>query len=88
MTIQHTDTGTDRTDFVRQWEEWHAQHEQNLADPHGFLAVTSLRWLDGEPTRFPDAPGGWSSTDDGVTVQLDEGEELTVQGAVVRGQYH
>lgn len=87
MTIQHTDTGTDPTDFIRQWEEWHAQHEQNLADPHGFLAVTSLRWLDGDPARFPDAPGAWSSTDDGVTVQLDEGEELTVQGTVLRGRY-
>ncbi|WP_055590917.1 DUF1684 domain-containing protein [Peterkaempfera griseoplana] len=84
MTVQDID----RAGFHREWEEWHAGHERALADPHGFLAVTSLRWLDAEPTRFPDAPGAWSSTADGVTVQLDDGEELTVDGAVVHGRHH
>ncbi|MEU2629865.1 DUF1684 domain-containing protein [Kitasatospora sp. NPDC007106] len=77
-----------REAFARDWEQWHAEHEKVLTDPHGFLAVTSLRWLDAKPTRFPDAPGAWSSTADGVTVELGEGEELTVRGAVVRGRYH
>ncbi|KIF71731.1 hypothetical protein HY68_29335 [Streptomyces sp. AcH 505] len=83
MTIQDTD----RAGFVQQWEKWHEEHERSLADPHGFLAVTSLRWLDAEPARFPDAPGVWSTTEDGVVVELAEGEELTVDGEVVQGRH-
>ncbi|SEG55532.1 hypothetical protein SAMN05216223_106208 [Actinacidiphila yanglinensis] len=85
MTAQAEETG--RTTFTEEWEQWHARHEEALADPHGFLAVTSLRWLDATPTRFPDAPGAWSSTDAGVVVDLDEGEELTLDGQVLRGRH-
>ncbi|WP_329371182.1 DUF1684 domain-containing protein [Streptomyces sp. NBC_00669] len=85
MTAQAEET--DRASFAREWEEWHAAHERVLADPHGFLAITSLRWLDATPTRFPDAPGAWSSTHDGVVVELDDGEELTLDGQVLRGRH-
>ena len=83
MTVQETD----RVEFVQQWEEWHREHDRQFAAPHGFLAVTSLRWLDAEPTRFEDAPGAWSSTAEGVVVELDEGERLTVDGVAVRGRH-
>ncbi|MFJ8864196.1 DUF1684 domain-containing protein [Streptomyces sp. NPDC102473] len=83
MTVQDID----RAAFVREWEQWHREHEEVLAGPHGFLAITSLHWLSAEPTRFEDAPGAWSSTPEGVVVELAEGEELTVDGTVVRGQY-
>lgn len=89
MTIQETDpTAFDRADFDRAWQRWHDAHEEALADPHGFLAVTGLHWLDTEPARFPDAPGAWWSTEDGVSVRLDEGEEISVDGTVVRGTHH
>ncbi len=78
---------TDRARFVERWERWRAERERALTDPHGFLAVTSLRWLDGEPTRFPDAPGAWHTGDEGVVVELAEGEELTVGRVAVRGRY-
>ncbi|WP_328535801.1 DUF1684 domain-containing protein [Streptomyces sp. NBC_00344] len=95
MTVQETGTDTgrhlgtdlDRAQFVQQWEQWHDEQERHLTAPHGFLAVTSLRWLDSEPARFPDAPGAWSSTDEGVVVHLDEGEELTVDGTPVHGRH-
>lgn len=70
------------------WAEWHADHERNLADPHGFLAITSLNFLDATPRRFPDAPGEWSTGPDGVTVELAEGESLTVDGAEVTGRHN
>jgi hypothetical protein len=85
MTVQAEQT--DRAAFVEEWERWHAAHEKALADPHGFLAVTSLRWLDPTPTRFPDAPGAWSSTDEGVVVDLDDGEELVLDGRTLRGRH-
>jgi uncharacterized protein (DUF1684 family) len=83
MTVQHID----RVAFAQQWQQWHAEHERNLADPHGFLAITSLNWLSAEPARFEDAPGAWSSTDAGVTVRLAEGQQLTIDGAAVGGSY-
>jgi uncharacterized protein (DUF1684 family) len=78
---------TDRAAFVEDWERWHADHERQLADPHGFLAITSLRWLDEIPARFPDAPGAWSSTDEGVVVELADGEELLLDGQTLRGRH-
>ncbi|MFD4788970.1 DUF1684 domain-containing protein [Streptomyces sp. NPDC058459] len=74
--------------FTESWLDWYRAHEERLADPHGFLAVTSLNWLDEQPRRFPDAPGTWHTGPDGVTVALDDDEELTVAGEPVRGVHH
>ncbi|BDH06583.1 DUF1684 domain-containing protein [Streptomyces seoulensis] len=78
---------TDPHAFTESWQDWYRAHEERLADPHGFLAVTSLNWLDEHPQRFPDAPGAWHTGPGGVTVTLDEGEELTVAGVPVRGEH-
>ncbi|WP_039805268.1 DUF1684 domain-containing protein [Nocardia araoensis] len=73
--------------FVADWQDWHRGQEERLADPHGFLAITNLHWLAETPQRFPDAPGAWSTGADGVTVVLDDGEELVVDGTPVRGRH-
>jgi hypothetical protein len=83
MTVQDIDQST----FERDWSGWRRQHEAQLASPHGFLAITSINWLSGEPQRFGDAPGSWHAAPDGVTVDLDEGEELSVDGQPVSGRY-
>ena len=83
MAIQQVDRAT----FGLEWQEWHHQHERELADPHGFLAVTGLYWLTATPTRFPDAPGAWSSDDEGAKVSLEDDEELAVDGVAVHGTY-
>jgi uncharacterized protein len=82
MTIQEIDTA-----FGTEWAAWHAAHEKARADKHGFLAISGLHWLAEEPQRFPDAPGAWSTGPDGVVVELDEGEELIVDGETVRGRH-
>jgi uncharacterized protein len=69
------------------WAQWHAEHERNRADRHGFLAVTSLNFLTPEPQRFADAPGAWSTGPDGPVVDLADGESLTVDGRTVTGRY-
>ena len=69
------------------WAQWHAEHERQWADPHGFLAITSLNFLTGTPRRFPDAPGEWSTGADGVVVDLADGETLTVDDVTVTGRY-
>ncbi len=71
---------------------WHDAHERARASEHGFLAITSLRWLTPTPERFDDAPGTWSTSPDGPVVVLDDGQELSVGGTgrdatVVTGTY-
>lgn len=73
--------------FADAWRAWHAAHEAARASEHGFLAVTSLRWLGATPQRFPDAPGAWSSTTEGVVVELAAGESLVVDGVTVTGRH-
>ncbi|WP_433831449.1 DUF1684 domain-containing protein [Actinoplanes sp. CA-015351] len=73
--------------FQQQWDEWHTAHEKRRADPHGFLAITSLNWLNATPQRFDDAPGSWSTGPSGVVVSLADGEELVVDGVAVTGTH-
>ncbi len=74
-------------DFVAEWEAWREAREARLTSPHGFLAVTGLHWLTDEPQRFDDVPGAWSTTADGVVVDLAEGEELIVDGVALSGRH-
>src|SRR5207237_9802819 len=85
MTVH--DVTLDLKAFTDDWQDWHRQAEARLADPHGFLAITSLHWLSEEPQRFPDAPGAWTSDFDGVTVVLADDEELVIEGHPVRGTH-
>jgi uncharacterized protein (DUF1684 family) len=57
MTASVSETVPAVDDFTAEWNAWHRRQEARLADPHGFLAITSLNWLTDEPQRFPDAPG-------------------------------
>ena len=76
---------TETITFATEWQAWHDAHEKHRADPHGFLAITSLNWLDETPTRFPDAPGEWSTSAAGPVVSLAEGEEIVIDGRTVEG---
>ena len=83
MTVQDLDT----TAYAGQWEQWHRQHEAQLADPHGFLAITGLHWLTDDRSASPmrRAPGEPARR---VTVELDEGEDLILDGAPVTRRVH
>ncbi|MGW6359360.1 DUF1684 domain-containing protein [Streptomyces sp. NPDC055092] len=81
-------TAPDHQAFTENWLDWYRAQEARLADPHGFLAITGLHWLDDRPQRFPDAPGAWHTSPDGVVVALDDGEELVVDGTPMRGEHH
>jgi uncharacterized protein len=86
MTTQESTLAT-TDDFAAAWQSWHRQQEARLSDPHGFLSITNLHWLTEEPQRFADAPGAWATGSEGVTVDLDEGEELVVEGEAVHGRH-
>lgn len=89
MTVhQHASATTlDEPAFVAEWERWHHGHEAQLADPHGFLAITGLHWLDESPARFPDAPGQWRVTQGRVEVTLGAEEYLTSDGVALSGTH-
>lgn len=70
-----------------EWASWHATHERERAGEHGFLAITSMRWLGAAPERYEDAPGAWSTSDDGPVVVLDDGEWIEVDGVRVTGEH-
>ncbi len=76
------------TEYAAEWGHWHKQHTDRLAAPDGFLAITSINWLSQTPQRFTDAPGSWAADDSGVSVLLDDGETLELDGTVIRGSYH
>jgi len=69
------------------WTTWHAEHERRRADPHGFLAITSLNFLTAAPQRFPDGPGAWRTGPDGVVVDLAPGEAMELDGEKLIGRH-
>ncbi|MFF2030880.1 DUF1684 domain-containing protein [Arthrobacter sp. NPDC058192] len=82
-TPTETSTGTSTREdraFEAAWADWHAGHERHRADPHGFLAVTHLHWLDAVPVRLDGAPGTWSAENDVVRLVLASGERVLRDG--------
>lgn len=65
-------------DLTTGWARWHAEREERLREPHGWLTLTALHWLDATPRTFPGVPGEWST--DGA-VARDGTEEYTVAEA-------
>ncbi|MFI9383720.1 DUF1684 domain-containing protein [Kutzneria sp. NPDC052558] len=45
--------------FAGEWQAWHTDREQALADPYGWLALVSLDWLEDSPRDYPGLPGLW-----------------------------
>ncbi|GGU09200.1 DUF1684 domain-containing protein [Nocardioides albus] len=80
-------TVTDTDVFAQEWAAWHEEHERKRASAHGFLAITSMRWLAEEPEMYVDVPGAWSSGQDGIVVSLAPGESLVVDGVEITGRH-
>ncbi|MBW4717713.1 DUF1684 domain-containing protein [Saccharothrix obliqua] len=68
-------TGT----LAAEWAAWHGEREEALRDPHGWLSVTALHWLDATPRTFPDVPGEWST--DGTSAHDGTAEHVLAEAA-------
>lgn len=88
MTSASQPDGHDDVEFLTRWTTWHEGFERERADPHGFLAITGLHWLSEKGDRFDDAPGLWWSDQQGVHVNLADGEVLIVDDEPVRGDFN
>ena len=53
MTASVSETVPGVDDFAAEWNAWHRRQEARLADPHGFLAITSLNWLTERAAAVP-----------------------------------
>lgn len=71
------------TDLHRDRDAWHAEREEQLREPHGWLSLTALHWLTPEPAVIEGLPGRWSATPDGVVITATAADGLAVRG--VRG---
>ncbi|MDY0910210.1 DUF1684 domain-containing protein [Microbacterium sp. CFBP9034] len=90
MTIAETATPAvpaDADAFARDWQAWHDELEASRRAPHGFLAYTSVNFLDVAPQRFDGVPGVWSTGESGPVVELDPGETFVIDGIEVTGRH-
>ncbi|MBW0114980.1 DUF1684 domain-containing protein [Pseudonocardia abyssalis] len=74
---------TTTLDLHAAWDAWHAEREEQLREPHGWLSLTALHWLTAEPSTVDGLPGLWSATADGVVITAAVADGLAVRG--VRG---
>ncbi|NMO89375.1 DUF1684 domain-containing protein [Actinomycetospora sp. TBRC 11914] len=68
------------------WQRWHDEREATLREPHGWLSLTALEWLDETPRAIADLPGTWRAPGDGtveITASADDG--VSVDGEPVDG---
>jgi uncharacterized protein (DUF1684 family) len=73
-------TATEQDLFTVAWQDWHRERERVLAEPHGWLSITSLNWLTESPQRFDGVPGTWHEADGSATVAVSDDDELLVDG--------
>ncbi len=67
------------TDLHIAWYAWHAEREERLRAPHGWLSLTALHWLTPEPSTVAGLPGRWSATPDGVRITAVAADGLVVR---------
>ncbi|MFT4213135.1 MAG: DUF1684 domain-containing protein [Microbacterium sp.] len=66
----------DETAFAADWQRWRAARDLAVAAPDGILPVVSIDYLTAEPVAIDRLPGRWSAADEGVVVDLAEGEHV------------
>ena len=82
MTSTTLDTATRRADF----EAWRARRTATLSEPHGWLSLTGLHWLDEEPQAVEGLPGTWWAAADGAHLRATAADGLVLDGRVVDGE--
>lgn len=82
-------TSPEQNQQRRQWQEWHAQRERDLARPHDWLSISAFHWVtatSARPEALADVPGRWAVDDGALTVQVDAGAGLHLLGEDGRPQ--
>jgi uncharacterized protein len=77
-------TGVEET-LAARWAWWHAEREEKLRAPHGWLSLTGLHWLTEQPREFPGVPGSWQVLDGRAQVSATASDGLVADGRVLDG---
>ncbi|GLZ52580.1 DUF1684 domain-containing protein [Actinomycetospora sp. NBRC 106378] len=73
-------------DLTTDWQRWHDEREAMLREPHGWLSLTALEWLDDTARPIADLPGTWRAAGDGtVEITAAAADGVVVDGATVDG---
>ena len=67
------------TDSSSEWDAWHADREEQLRDPHGWLSLTALHWLDDTARSFHGLPGTWRAVGEARGLTADGVAALTAR---------
>jgi len=78
-------TTVDISAYADRWKAVREAREAQRGDPYGYLSYAAFHTLDASPQRFDGIPGTWTTGPNGPTVDLADGEELTVDVDVVAG---
>ncbi len=66
------------------WQAWRRERDAYFGQPHGWLSLTALHWLDDVPTELDGLPGRWWGDDTGVHLDPgDNGGVVLVEGEPV-----
>jgi uncharacterized protein len=82
--VGQAEASVQRTRFVHHWQQWRVARERALIDPHGWLALVSLDWLDGTARRYPGVPGLWWQDEDAAYLD-PAGAQLSYEDEPVTG---
>jgi uncharacterized protein (DUF1684 family) len=80
----HMTTGVDQT-LAERWTWWHAEREEKLRQPHGWLSLTGLHWLTDGPRELPGVPGTWRVRAGRAEVTASAADGLVVHGRLLTG---
>lgn len=75
---------TTESSLQQAWDTWHADREEQLRTPHGWLSLTGLHWLDDTARSYDGLPGTWRATGDGG-VELTADGDAALDGVPVTG---
>lgn len=80
MTSTWTSATTESTERAAH-DTWRADRERTLAEPHGWLSLTALHWLDDGEGGLPGLPGTWRvAGPDAVAVTAEAADGVVLPG--------
>ncbi|MEU6645630.1 DUF1684 domain-containing protein [Saccharomonospora sp. NPDC046836] len=71
--------------LVGEWVSWHAEREQELREPYGWLSLAGLHWLGEQAQTFDGIPGAWSASTRAARVTATAEEGLVVEDRLLDG---
>ncbi|WP_454041682.1 DUF1684 domain-containing protein [Cellulosimicrobium sp. Marseille-Q8652] len=77
------DSTTTASTAVAELAAWHAQREEELSTPHGWLSLVGYHWLASTPGTLPGVPGLWWADGDGAHHLPDDAAVVAPDGSPV-----